>query len=533
MPIRSRRFADSMPRFFRHGRLLLAGAGAFAALAGCEFDSWMDPSVVGRWEDTAVTVPILDRIAVVETDQEDFIETTPVQSSDLIAEPATYEVGPGDVLTIDVFELFDPGRPYIVQRVVDDTGNITMPLIGKVYVAGLTESEIRDRIVDLLDPDFVRDPVVSVVSETRQQNSYNVIGLAAVQSRFLIPQPNFRLLDAIAAAGGIADSVQKIHVIRQVPLRTEVYEGHVPGRDDAPQPEGFEDLDGAPMTPPDEGTPTTAPSDEEQDILEMIDEATGRTDEDEDGGGSPGVLGSGGSEWTANIRADANAARNAERLQPAIDLPPPTGGTRPEEEGDWVYLEGRWVRVARPSQPEGAAGPEETGEPDVSQLITQRVIEIPVRPLLDGVAAYNIVIRPNDIIRVPSRPGGIVHITGEAARPGTITIPPSGRLTLKRAIAGVGGLGPLAIPERVEIHRFLNDNREGIVTLNFRAIMEGAEPDVYLKPDDLINIGTTWYAAPLAVIRNGFRTTYGFGFLLDRNFGNDVFGAPPTDRFGN
>jgi hypothetical protein len=21
--------------------------------------------------------------------------------------------------------------------------------------------------------------------------------------------------------------------------------------------------------------------------------------------------------------------------------------------------------------------------------------------------------------------------------------------------------------------------------------------------------------------------TYGFGFLLDRNFGNDVFGAPP------
>jgi len=26
--------------------------------------------------------------------------------------------------------------------------------------------------------------------------------------------------------------------------------------------------------------------------------------------------------------------------------------------------------------------------------------------------------------------------------------------------------------------------------------------------------------------------TYGFGFLLDRNFGNDVFGAPPTNQFG-
>ncbi len=37
-------------------------------------------------------------------------------------------------------------------------------------------------------------------------------------------------------------------------------------------------------------------------------------------------------------------------------------------------------------------------------------------------------------------------------------------------------------------------------------------------------------ADPAAVVRNGFRASYGFGFLLDRNFGNDVFGAPPTNR---
>jgi polysaccharide export outer membrane protein len=34
------------------------------------------------------------------------------------------------------------------------------------------------------------------------------------------------------------------------------------------------------------------------------------------------------------------------------------------------------------------------------------------------------------------------------------------------------------------------------------------------------------------VFRNGFRVTYGFGFLLDRNFGNDVFGAPPINITG-
>jgi hypothetical protein len=34
------------------------------------------------------------------------------------------------------------------------------------------------------------------------------------------------------------------------------------------------------------------------------------------------------------------------------------------------------------------------------------------------------------------------------------------------------------------------------------------------------------------VIRNGFRMTYGFGFLIDRNWGNDIFGAPPTNITG-
>ena len=46
----------------------------------------------------------------------------------------------------------------------------------------------------------------------------------------------------------------------------------------------------------------------------------------------------------------------------------------------------------------------------------------------------------------------------------------------------------------------------------------------------LNRIGTTFWATPLAVVRNGLRATYGFGFLLDRNFGNDVFGAPPSDN---
>src|SRR5690606_23077869 len=101
-------------------------------------------------------------------------------------------------------------------------------------------------------------------------------------------------------------------------------------------------------------------------------------------------------------------------------------------------------------------------------------------------------------------------------------------------IDSAGGLNGLAIPERTEIWRLLPGDRQAVIRINLRAIAEGTQPDLYLKAGDRINIGTNFWAYPLAVIRNGFRASYGFGFLLDRNFGNDVFGPPPTNRgFGD
>ncbi len=81
--------------------------------------------------------------------------------------------------------------------------------------------------------------------------------------------------------------------------------------------------------------------------------------------------------------------------------------------------------------------------------------------------------------------------------------------------------------------RVIGPAKQAIVRLDLAAMYEGTQPDVYIKPDDQINVGSSFWAVPIAVIRNGFRMTYGFGFLLDRNFGNDVFGPPPVNRFGD
>jgi hypothetical protein len=192
-----------------------------------------------------------------------------------------------------------------------------------------------------------------------------------------------------------------------------------------------------------------------------------------------------------------------------------------------VFLNGQWVQLAgkRPTGG-GSAGP------TADELVTQRVIRVPLRALLSGKQALNIVVRPGDVIRVPSPEAGNVYLGGQISRPGSFQLPANGKLTLGRAVIAAGGLAETAIPERVELTRMVGRDRQATIRVNLREISRGFQPDVYLKPDDQINFGTNFWALPLAVLRNGFRASYGFGFILDRNFGSDVFGAPPTNVGG-
>lgn len=161
-----------------------------------------------------------------------------------------------------------------------------------------------------------------------------------------------------------------------------------------------------------------------------------------------------------------------------------------------------------------------------------RIIEIDYLRLMAGDASQNVVIRNGDWVFVEPDIVGNIYIGGEISRPGVFTFPPTGLVSLSRMVDAAGGLGQLAIPERVDLVRRVGADREACIRVNLSAIRNRAEPDIALKPDDHIIIGTNFWASPLAVFRNGFRMTYGFGFLLDRNWGNDVFGAPPSNYVG-
>ncbi|MEX1016140.1 MAG: polysaccharide biosynthesis/export family protein [Phycisphaeraceae bacterium] len=477
-------------RLARWGQMSLV-ALLVAVGVGCEADSFLDPSQVGRWERTPVTLPILDRLDVIDEQASMRQEVSSVQREDLIPDVREYVMGPGDLITVTIFELIRPGEDAVQTRRIDELGRFRLPVVGPVRAAGRSPSELEDEIRHVLESEGVlRDATVSVIVQEARQNTFSVLGEPAqggtAVGTYTIPKPDFRLLDALAMARGVPGRTKRLLIYRQSTLSDEV--SGIRRDTDA---EG--DADDAPAPPaPDD------PSALIEDLLRGVDEVP--------------------------ERAPANGDDEPQRRDAPTGIEGGLADDRPAS--PWVYVGGQWVRSDSPA---GLASrteqrdAEEERLAELSELITQRIIEIPYNRLLEGDMRYNIVIRPGDVIRVPAPTAGFVYIMGEINRPGAYVVPGENDLTLKQLVASGGNLGALAIPERVDLVRRVGTNQESIVRLNLRAIFDGTEPDIFLKPNDLVNIGTNFWAQPLAILRNGFRVTYGFGFILDRNFGPDVF----------
>ncbi|MBK7405537.1 MAG: polysaccharide biosynthesis/export family protein [Phycisphaerales bacterium] len=467
---------------------IFAACGLAAALSGCstDLDTYMDPSKPIRAEATPAVVPILDRIAAIEGPADRYVEQDSIRTEDLRPEASEYRISPGDQLDIRIWDIISPGQVEDYPLLVDTRGVVTIPQLGDLSVAGLTADQVRDTVSNASSK-LVNNPLVQVTVTSSRKQTFTVLGAVGNPGAYFIPAPDFRLLEAITVAGGASETIPAIFVIRQIPLDAQAVN------------------QGAGAAPAGESGGQNG-----EQLIDLIDNLTGKP-----AGGSPGVM-------SSSAQPDSGG-------QPAVDLvegsDAPTSAAQPDNTSAWIFVNGQWVRAARADGRNGAApGPE--------SVVTQRVIRVPLKPLLAGDARYNIVVRPGDVLRIPPPEQGFVYLDGEVARPGSFNLPPIGPFTLRRAIASSGGLSPVGIPERCDLTRMVGENRQATIMLNYRAIVEGTQPDVVLKPNDIISIGTTFWAYPLAVFRQGFRATYGFGFLLDRNFGNDVFGAPPTNRLG-
>jgi len=114
-------------------------------------------------------------------------------------------IGPGDDLDITVF-----GLPELSEHArVGNSGDISLPLIGNVHLAGLSGDEAQAVIArHLVDGHFVNNPNVSVYVREYTTEGISVIGEVNKPGVYSALGPD-RLVDLVQTAGGLTDKAGK------------------------------------------------------------------------------------------------------------------------------------------------------------------------------------------------------------------------------------------------------------------------------------------------------------------------------------
>ncbi len=122
-----------------------------------------------------------------------------------------YKIGAGDLLEIKVFEL-----EALSQTVrVSEDGSVTLPLLGRVEVEGLTQEAVAAKLAGLLAAKYVKNPQVTVFIKEYKSKQVAVIGAVEKPGSYeLVGRKN--LLQMVSAAGGFTDqATNEIYVLRE------------------------------------------------------------------------------------------------------------------------------------------------------------------------------------------------------------------------------------------------------------------------------------------------------------------------------
>src|SRR5579859_4062227 len=202
---------------------MLLAVSLSASLSACATFPSSGPTGSQIQRDIAKPQPPLG-IKIVEVDNAAALppaEPQPSVGLPALAPPPTDRVGPGDVLSISIYEagvaLF--GRSPIAAGAagatfdtsasaqtlppirVDDTGDISVPYAGRLHVAGRTVEQIQAQIRNALKG-MSQNPQVLVALRDTINNSVIVGGEVGRPGRLVLQTNRETLTDAVALAGG-------------------------------------------------------------------------------------------------------------------------------------------------------------------------------------------------------------------------------------------------------------------------------------------------------------------------------------------
>lgn len=150
-----------------------------------------------------------------------------------------YKVQPGDNLYVDVSSLdsknMNPfeSNPrstyqastemsiYLNSYMVSDSGHINFPVVGKIMVAGLTVSEVKNKFQDLINEYYQ----MTIVTVKLVNFKISLLGEVVRPGTYLVYQESINILQAISMAGDLSPYAKrnKITIIRKNSTGSSVY----------------------------------------------------------------------------------------------------------------------------------------------------------------------------------------------------------------------------------------------------------------------------------------------------------------------
>ncbi len=450
-------------------------------LAGCDASPWNDfinpgePKIIDPGQKPLV-LPILDTLASgVEGPDAVFPDATDIEPDDLVPEVADYKIGPDDVVDISVFDLMGAGTGEQVKEV-----HVTETgSINLPFIPPVKAEGLTEREL-----------------ETAVSKAYE----------------NAQLIHNARVSASVQDARGRRFAIQ----------GNVtdPGEYPISRPD-FRILDALVKA---NGMHVAAGVEYAYVIRKMAEPAAAV------GPGQP---------TNANTPAAPSPQPSVPTSGPAdlLSPPPPTEPTGPQ--GRATPAESS-VRTMMMDNLPGADSSTAFKFDDVEKPTDQRIIRVPIDQLQrQGQLKYNIVIHPSDMIIVPDPVTGVYYIGGHVIRAGVFSIGGNDKVTLKKAWIAAGGADNFAFPNRAEVVRRVGTNREVCARVDMARVLALQQPDIYLKPNDTVFVGTHFIAPFLAAVRTSFQFTYGADFLYDVNYapvnnsnssGTDSLGTPPSPQ---
>jgi polysaccharide export outer membrane protein len=120
--------------------------------------TWVDRRTIGCLFSMAVL--LASGCQTVKTPEEDIAKRNLPREFTKVSMP-DYVIEPPDIILVEVLEAL-PGRPITGERLVKPDGKISLGFYGEIYVAGLTTSEIKEKVILHLRQ-YITDEVLGLI----------------------------------------------------------------------------------------------------------------------------------------------------------------------------------------------------------------------------------------------------------------------------------------------------------------------------------------------------------------------------------